>query len=104
VSALTVAAEVYDQIIIDGPPVLGLADAPILSNAADGTLLVVHAGKTKIKPALLALKRLLAARARVVGALLSKYDARAAGYGYGYGYHHYDSYYAYGGKPRLGKE
>ncbi|MBN8261082.1 MAG: polysaccharide biosynthesis tyrosine autokinase [Xanthomonadales bacterium] len=104
VSALTVAAEVYDQIIIDGPPVLGLADAPILSNAADGTLLVVHAGKTKIKPALLALKRLLAARARVVGALLSKYDARASGYGYGYGYHHYDSYYAYGGKPRLARE
>jgi capsular exopolysaccharide synthesis family protein len=103
VSALTIAAEIYDQIILDGPPVLGLADAPILSNAAEGTLLVVHAGKTKIKPAQLALKRLLAARARVVGALLSKYDARAGGYGYGYGYHHYDSYYAYGEKPRLGK-
>lgn len=103
VSTLTVAVEVYDQVIIDGPPVLGLADAPILSNAADGTLLVVHAGKTKIKPAQLALKRLLAARARVVGSLLTKYDARATGYGYGYGYYQHDSYYAYGGKPQLGK-
>lgn len=102
VSALTVAAERYDQVIIDGPPVLGLADAPILANAVDGTLLVVHSGKTKISAAQSATKRLLAARARIVGALLSNYDARRAGYGYGYGYG-YDSYYAYGGRPKLTK-
>ena len=102
VSMLTVAAERYDQVILDGPPVLGLADAPILANAADGTLLVVNSAKTKINAAQAALKRLLAARARIVGALLSKYDAKTAGYGYGYGYH-YESYYAYGSKPRLTK-
>src|SRR5690606_32305242 len=60
VSLLTVAAESYDQIIIDGPPVLGLADAPILSNAAAGTLLVVEASKTRIQAAQVAVKRLLA--------------------------------------------
>ncbi|GAB1407321.1 hypothetical protein MASR1M8_12400 [Thermomonas brevis] len=103
VSMLTVAAERYDQVIIDGPPVLGLADAPILANATDGTLLVVNSSKTKINAAQAALKRLLVARARVVGALLSKYDAKAAGYGYGYGYH-YQSYYAYGGNPKLTKD
>ena len=102
VSMLTVAAERYDQVILDGPPVLGLADAPILANAADGTLLVVNSAKTKINAAQAALKRLLAARARIVGALLSKYDAKTAGYGYGYGYH-YESYYAHGSKPRLTK-
>lgn len=101
VSMLTVASERYDQIIIDGPPVLGLADAPILSNATDGTLLVVNSAKTKIGAAQAALKRLVAARARVIGALLSKYDARAAGYGYGYGYGY--QYYAYGGNPKLTK-
>ena len=101
ISMLTVASERYDQIIVDGPPVLGLADAPILANATDGTLLVVNSAKTKINAAQAALKRLLAARARIVGALLSKYDAKAAGYGYGY---HYQSYYAYGGNnPRLTK-
>ena len=48
--------------------------------------------------------RLLAARARVVGALLAKYDVRTAGYSYGYGYHYqHDSHYAYGGKPKLTK-
>ena len=102
VSLLTVAAERYDQVIVDSPPVLGLADAPILANAMDGTLMVVNSAKTKINAAQAALKRLLHARARVVGALLSKYDARAAGYGYGYGYK-YESYYAYGGNPRLTK-
>lgn len=100
VSLLTVGGERYDHVILDGPPVLGLADAPILANAIDGTLLVVNSAKAKISAAQSALKRLLAARARVIGGLLTKYDARTAGYGYGY---RYDSYYAYGGKPRLTK-
>ncbi|HXH00942.1 MAG TPA: polysaccharide biosynthesis tyrosine autokinase [Xanthomonadaceae bacterium] len=98
VSILTVAAERFDQIVIDGPPVLGIADAPILSNVADGTLLVVHAGKTRIAPALAAAKRLLVARAHILGGLLTHYDAKAAGYGYAY---NYDSYYAYGSTARL---
>jgi capsular exopolysaccharide synthesis family protein len=102
VSMLTVACERYDQVIIDGPPVLGLADSPILSNAVEGTLLVITSGRTRIATAQAALKRLLAARARLVGALLTKYDAKAAGYGYGYHYN-YEGYYAYGGKPRLGR-
>ena len=102
VSMLTVAGERYDQIIIDGPPVLGLADSPILANAVEGTLLVITSGKTRIAVAQQALKRLVAARARIVGALLTKYDAKAAGYGHGYHYNYnYDGYYAYGGKPRL---
>ena len=95
-SMLTVASERYDQVIIDGPPVLGLADSPILGNAVEGTLLIVTSGKTRISTAQVALKRLLSARARVVGALLTKYDQKAAGY-------HYDAYYAYGSKPRLTK-
>ncbi|MEN1959473.1 polysaccharide biosynthesis tyrosine autokinase [Luteimonas sp. MJ246] len=95
-SMLTVAAEKYDQVIIDGPPVLGIADAPILSNVAGGTLLVVQAGGTRIKTAQTALKRLTAARARVIGALITHYDAKVAGYGYDYA-----SYYSYGTQPKL---
>jgi Mrp family chromosome partitioning ATPase len=84
--------------------VLGLADAPILANAVDGTLLIVNSANTKINAARAALKRLMSARARVVGALLAKYDVRTAGYSYGYGYHYqHDAYYAYGGKPKLTK-
>ena len=81
--------------VIDGPPVLGLADAPILANAASGTLLVVEAGQTRIQAAQVAVKRLLVARARIIGVVLSKYSAGHQGEGYGY------SYYAYGGPAQI---
>lgn len=98
VSLLSVASEQYGQVIIDGPPILGLADAPILSNAAGGTLLIVHSGKTRISSAQVAVKRLKAAHAHLLGSLLTHYDARVAGYGYTY-----DSYYQYGGGKSLAK-
>jgi succinoglycan biosynthesis transport protein ExoP len=94
-SLLTVAMEKFDQVIVDGPPVMGLADAAILGNSCAGTLLVVHAGETRIAIARNALKRLLAARTRVVGALLTQYAASHSATGYGYGDY---SYYQYGGK------
>lgn len=108
VSLLSLAAEKFDQVIIDGPPIMGLADSPILANLSSGTLLVVESGGTRVATAKEALKRLIGARAHVVGALITKFDARSAGYGYGYGgdYGGYQ-YYAYGGggsQPRLGKE
>jgi capsular exopolysaccharide family len=96
VSLLSIATQHYDQVVIDGPPVMGIADGPLLANGADGTLLVVDSGHTKIGHAQAALKRLLAARAHVVGVLLTKYNPKAAGHGY-----HYESYYAYGGPARL---
>jgi polysaccharide biosynthesis transport protein len=86
---LTTAAEFFDIIIIDGPPVMGLADVPILSSVVDGTVLVVESGKTRRGLVRNALKRLHFARARVLGIVLSKYQAKHApsyGYGYGYGY------------------
>lgn len=98
VSLLTIAAQHYDQIIIDGPPIMGIADAPILANAADGTMMVVQSGKTRIATAQAAVKRLHAARAHIVGSLLAQYDAKVAGYGY-----NYEGYYAYGGPPQLTK-
>jgi succinoglycan biosynthesis transport protein ExoP len=97
ISLLTVAGESFDQVVIDGPPVLGLADAPILANASAGTLLVVEAGHTRIQAAQVAVKRLLAARARIIGAVLSKYSNQHA-YGDGYGGY---NYYAYGSQPQL---
>jgi len=89
-SLLTVAGVKFDKIIIDGPPVLGLADAPILANVARGTLLVVEAGETRVSIARNAIKRLQAAHAFVVGGILTKFESRQAGYGYGdYSYYHY---------------
>ncbi len=91
-SLLSIASEKFDQVIIDGPPVMGLADAPILANMATGTLLVIEAGETRIAVARNALKRLLAARAHVVGALLTKFSSKHAGNSHGYGAYNYYSY------------
>ncbi|SFN31885.1 GumC family protein [Dokdonella immobilis] len=96
VSLLLIAAQKYDQIIIDGPPVLGIADAPILANAAVGTLLIVQSGSSRISSAQAAIKRLRVTHARLIGCLLTQYDAKASGYGY-----EYEGYYAYGGSTKL---
>jgi capsular exopolysaccharide synthesis family protein len=89
-SLITVASEKFDLLILDGPPVMGLADAPILANLAQGTLLVVQAGSTRVAIIKNALKRLNAARGHVVGGLLTQFQAQEAG---GYGYGGYDYYY-----------
>ncbi len=101
-SLLTVAGVKFDKIIIDGPPVLGLADAPILANVARATLLVVEAGETRVSIARNAIKRLQAAHAFVVGGILTKFESRNSGYGYGYGE---GNYYSYQRKvvPKLGR-
>ena len=86
---LSTAAEKVDVVVIDSPPVLGLADAPLLASIASGTLLVVAAGHTRRSAVKGALKRLHFARARMVGAVMNKCDFRRSysyGYGYGYGY------------------
>ena len=90
IALLNLAAEKFDQVIIDGPPVLGLADAPILGSLAEATLLVAEAGVTSRQYAQGAVKRLRSTRTRLVGGVLTKVDTRNRSYGY-HGY-----YYQYG--------
>ncbi len=95
VSLLNLAAEKFDQVIIDGPPVLGLADAPLLGSVADATVLVVEAGATNRGFARNAAKRLRSTRSVLIGGILTKLDPR----GNAYGYYHNFAYYQYGAKP-----
>jgi len=85
-SLLSLVGESFDQVIIDGPPVMGIADALLLGNIANGTVLVVESGATRRGYVRGVLRRLLSARAHLLGVVLTKYDARVAGYGQGYGY------------------
>ncbi len=98
-SLLSVGMETFDLIVLDSPPIMGLADAPLLSNATAATLLVVGAGKTRTGQVRGALKRLQFARGPVIGTMLTYFDARNAGYGYGYGYGYGVDPYVYGGAP-----
>jgi capsular exopolysaccharide synthesis family protein len=94
-SLLTVASEEYDAVIVDGPPVAGLADAALLASMAVGTLLVVDASSTRRRAATAALRRLVFARGNVVGAVITKVDMARQAYGYTYGYGYSD----YGVEP-----
>ena len=78
------AAAEYDVVVIDSPPILGLADTPLLSSSANGVLMVIESGKTRTRAAVEALGRIRQAGANVVGAVLTRYKHDAMGYGYAY--------------------
>lgn len=86
------AGERFDHVVIDAPPVLGFADAPLLAHVLDGVLFVVDSKGTRRSQARGALRRLSMGDAHVVGGVLTKFNAAAVDYG-GYAYA-YD--YAYG--------
>jgi succinoglycan biosynthesis transport protein ExoP len=80
------ASEAFDHVLFDSPPVLGLADAPLIARACEGTVFVIEAGRTRSSQARHALDRLMSVRAHILGAVLTKLDSKNSGYGYGYGY------------------
>jgi capsular exopolysaccharide synthesis family protein len=90
--------EQFDLVVVDGPPVMGLADAPLLASIMAGTLMVVEASSTRRGMVKAALRRLEIGQAKIIGVLLTKFNARkAAVYGGGYGYSYsYDYSYGYG--------
>ncbi|MDC0702640.1 CpsD/CapB family tyrosine-protein kinase [Priestia sp. AB] len=63
--------EEFDMVIFDTPPVLAVADAQILANQVDGSILVVSSGKTDKEAAVKAKELLLKANAKVLGAVLN---------------------------------
>ena len=84
----------FDHVIIDSPPVMGLADAPTIASQAEGTVFVIEARSVKERVARRALDRLRQSRAHIIGTVLTRFDPRGAplGYDYGYGYGYGSTY------------
>jgi capsular exopolysaccharide synthesis family protein len=87
------ASERFELVVIDGPPTLGLADAPLLGAATGYVLFVVESSRTRTRAAVEALNRLDATGTHIIGAILTKasdasgsYGYGRYGHGYGYGY------------------
>ena len=99
-SILNEAIEQFDIVLVDGPPVLGLADAPLLGAACQATLLVVESRKTRTKPARNSIARLKEGGSHIVGGLVTKVPKQAMSYGYGYGYGYEPYQYIADGKSR----
>ena len=79
----------FDVVILDAPPVLGMADVLLMLDACEDVVLVVEAGKTRTAVVRNALSRLTTGKAHILGVALAKATETAAAYGYGYGYGRY---------------
>jgi succinoglycan biosynthesis transport protein ExoP len=87
----------YDWILIDAPPILAMADTPILSAIADGLVMVVwseHCSRPALKRAL---EQVRSVGGQLVGVVLNKVDLKRNAYYYGQYYgEYYRRYYAEG--------
>ena len=89
------AARQFDVVVVDSPPILGLADAPLMSALVDGVIIVVEADRSRRGALKSALRRLRTMRPVLLGAVLAKFDPLKSGNRhseyYGYEYYQYDS-------------
>lgn len=83
------AQQEYNVVLIDSPPVLGLADAILLAQVTDHHFYVVEAGRPLRGSGLAAVRRLRGAGVRIDGAILNGFDPKQSGYGYEYGYNYH---------------
>jgi len=76
----------YDHVVVDSPPVMGIADAPLIASRVEGVIFVVESHGIRSSMVKTALNRLASANARIVGGVLTKFENDRAHYGYGYEY------------------
>ncbi|GLR47033.1 GumC family protein [Sphingomonas astaxanthinifaciens] len=72
----------FQMVIVDSPPVLGLADAPLIAHTCRNLLFVVEAGRTRTRQAAESLNALEASGAHFLGGLLTKATETSGNYGY----------------------
>lgn len=79
-NVLAEARQRYDNVIIDGTPVLVVADSHVLCRLVDGVTMVINCRKTSRGMAMRSRRMLMGFRARVVGAVLNRIRAQKGGY------------------------
>jgi polysaccharide biosynthesis transport protein len=79
----------YDFVLIDSPPMMGIADARLLSRNADGVILISRAGETSPEQLAEARERLADDGTPVIGTILNDCDLRIEDPAY---VNHYNSY------------
>ncbi|WP_374988838.1 CpsD/CapB family tyrosine-protein kinase [Priestia megaterium] len=74
----------FDMIIFDTPPILAVADAQILANQVDASILVVSSGKTEKEAAVKAKELLVHAKSKLLGAVFNNRKVDSGSYYYYY--------------------
>jgi capsular exopolysaccharide synthesis family protein len=80
----------YSRVILDCPPVMGIADSAILGAAVDGVLFVIWAGRTSRRYVRVAKTTAVSRGAKIFGFVLNNLEPGRVGY-----YHYYPYYYSY---------
>jgi capsular exopolysaccharide synthesis family protein len=96
-----------DMAILDTPPLLAVTDAAALAPKADGVLLVIKPGLTRLAAARQAVEQLQRVGARILGVVLNDVNIKKSGYRYSYYknyYGHYGKYYGEKTRPHKGKK
>ncbi len=90
-SVIDTARNGFDFVLIDAPPLLGLADARILSKFADGVIFICRAGRTSVDDLAESRRLLIEDGTYIVGTILNDYDLQRNRSS------HYSSYLSYVG-------
>lgn len=89
-------AQSYDYVILDTPPVLGVADSRVLAAKADRVIYLVRWNKTPVRAAQSAIQILRESGANLAGAVLSKVNVgQQARFGYGDSSDYFNYYHDY---------
>ncbi len=83
----------FDIILLDAPPISVVSDAAVLGHWVDGALLVVRSKYASIHEVKLAIKKLEDVKIRLLGAILTRYDAESTPYSKSGYYYSYSNYY-----------
>lgn len=97
----------YDRIIIDTPPVLGLAETSIVQRMADGVVFVIWSGFTPMRNVKAAIQTLQMNGTKFLGFVLNRFDLGALSNRYKYFYYgpeYYENYRAIEAPKELAKE
>ncbi len=93
-----------DIVVIDTPPIMAVTDAVVLSKRADGLLLVIKPGVTKLAAAQQTIVQLRRLNINILGVVLNDIPTNRSRYAYYYHSNGYYSYQNYYGEPKKRKK
>jgi len=81
----------FDMVLLDSPPILGLADSPLMAALVDGVVIVIQSDRSRRGSLKASLRRLRNMRTTILGGVLTKFDPSDTGNRYSeyYGYNYY---------------
>lgn len=94
-SVIAEAETAFDLVIVDSPPVLSFTDAPLLGSLCEGAVIIIQSGAIRTPSATRTIGRLLESQTNLLGAILTKFDAKKVGYDNAYYYYNYAEKGAY---------